>query len=133
MRVLAYALMPNHWHLVLWPAEDRDLARYVGWLSLTHACRWQRVHGARGLGHVYQGRYKAIPVEPGEHLLTVFRYVERNPVGARLVARAEDWPYSSASDIGIPDRPTVHRWPVTRPQVAGYFPINPSATSRSRP
>jgi putative transposase len=116
MRVLAFVLMPNHWHLVLWPRADPDLTDYVGWASLKHACQWQRVHRTRGLGPVYQGRFKALPVQSGEHMLAVLRYVERNPVRAKLVGCAQDWPYSSASDITIPDRPVVHQWPVARPR-----------------
>jgi putative transposase len=115
MRVLAFVLMPNHWHMVLWPVGDADLTKFVGWTSLTHAARWQRFHGKRGLGHVYQGRFRALPVEPGEHLLTVLRYVERNPVRSRLVERAEAWPFSSASDTLLPHRPALHPWPVPRP------------------
>ena len=40
MRLLAYCVMPNHWHLVLWPREDGDLSTFVGWLTLTHTQRW---------------------------------------------------------------------------------------------
>jgi putative transposase len=115
MRVLAIVLMPNHWHLVLWPRDDGDLTAYVGWVSLTHACRWQRAHETRGLGPVYQGRFKAIPIQTDRHLLTVLRYVERNPVRPGLVSLAQDWPYSSASDILIPDRPRLAAWPIPRP------------------
>lgn len=39
-RLLAYCLMPNHWHLVVWPREDGELSRFVGWLTLTHTQRW---------------------------------------------------------------------------------------------
>jgi len=115
MRLLALAVMQNHWHLVLWPRADGDLTKYVGWASHTHACRWHRVHETRGTGPVYQGRFKAIPVEIGIHLLTVIRYVERNPVRAGLVARAEDWPWSSASDLTGTCRPALHAWPMPRP------------------
>ncbi len=115
VRVLAIALMPNHWHLVLWPRADGDLTRYVGWVSLTHACRWQRVHETRGTGPVYQGRFRGIPIQTGIHLLTALRYVERNPVRARLVARADEWPWSSASDLAGALRPTLHDWPIPRP------------------
>lgn len=115
MRILAMCVMPNHWHLVLWPEGDTDLTRFVGWLSLTHACRWQRVHGTRGTGPVYQNRFKAIPVETGHHLLMVLRYVERNAVRARLVPRAEDWPWCSASLLTGTDMPTMHDWPIPRP------------------
>ncbi len=114
-RLLAYALMPNHWHLVLWPHRDDELTRYVGWATLTHACRWQCVHGTRGTGPVYQGRFKAIPVENDHHFLTVCRYVERNPLRAGLVSRAEDWPWSSAATRPAGTRPALEPWPVPRP------------------
>src|SRR4051812_26631132 len=42
MRVLAYCLMGNHWHLVLWPTQDTDLAKFVGWISNTHVRRWRQ-------------------------------------------------------------------------------------------
>jgi putative transposase len=116
MRLLAFTLMPNHWHLALWPREDGDLTEYVGKASQRHACRWTRVHETRGTGPVYQGRFKAIPVETGVHLLTVLRYVERNPVRAGLVRRAEDWPWSSASDCVSTSRPAVSEWPMPRPE-----------------
>lgn len=115
MRVLALALMPNHWHLVLWPREDDDLSQFVGWATLTHALRWHRVKQTRGTGPVYQARFQAIPVQDDAHLLTVCRYVERNPVRAGLVARAQDWPFSSAADTYDSDWPPVQPWPVPRP------------------
>jgi len=115
MRLLGFALMPNHVHLVLWPHDDTGLTRYVGWLSLTHACRWHRAHGTLGTGPVYQGRFKAIPIQTSEHLLTVCRYVERNPVRARLVDRARDWPWSSASEHPGAPSPALQEWPVPRP------------------
>jgi putative transposase len=115
IRLLGFALMHNHWHLVLWPCDDTGLTLYVGWLSLTHACRWHRAHGTLGTGPVYQGRFKAIPIQTSEHLLTVCRYVERNPVRARLVERARDWPWSSASEYPGAPTPPLHEWPVPRP------------------
>lgn len=116
IRLLAFVVMPTHWHLVLWPRADDDLSEYVGWASLTHACGWQWAHGTRGTGAVYQGRFKAIPVQTDDHLLTVLRYVERNPVRAGLCKRAQDWPYSSASDIALPERPELAPWPVAKPE-----------------
>ena len=95
MRLLAYCVMGNHWHLVVWPAEDGQLSRFVGWLTLTHT---QRVHAHRqsaGLGHLYQGRFKSFPIQNDEHFLTVSPYVERNALRANLVNRAEDWRWSS--------------------------------------
>jgi REP-associated tyrosine transposase len=95
IRILAYCLMPNHWHLLLWPLQDGDLSRYVKWLTTTHACRWVRDRECIGNGAVYQSRFKSIPIEKDSHLLWTWRYVERNAMRAELVSRAEDWPWSS--------------------------------------
>ncbi|MEO8497102.1 MAG: transposase, partial [Planctomycetota bacterium] len=78
MRLLAYCLLNNHWHLVVWPREDGELSRLVGWLTLTHTQRWHAHRHSTGSGHVYQGRFKSFPVQDDEHFLTVCRYVERN-------------------------------------------------------
>lgn len=50
MRVLAYAVMPNHWHLILWPEEDLQLSRFMHWLTLTHTQRWHTRHATTGTG-----------------------------------------------------------------------------------
>ena len=78
MRICAYAVMPNHWHLLLWPECDGELAAFMQRLTITHVRRWQEHRGYAGLGHVYQGRYKSFPVESDEHFWVVARYVERN-------------------------------------------------------
>jgi putative transposase len=95
MRILAYCLMPNHWHLVLWPPKDEDLSHFVGWLTLTFTQRWHAHRKSAGSGHLFQGRFKSFPVQTDEHLLTVLRYVEGNPVRAGLVKRAQEWRWSS--------------------------------------
>ena len=120
MRVIGYCLMPNHWHMVLWPRGDGDLWRFLGWLTLTHTQRWHAAAGSAGSGHLYQGRFKSFPVQtrrPGaaaraggklegaDAVLSVLRYVERNPLRAALVARAQDWPYSSLAARGQADPP----------------------------
>jgi putative transposase len=89
VRVLSYCLMPNHFHVVLWPQADDDLALWMHWLLTSHVARHRKRY--RTTGHVWQGRFKAFPIEEDEHLLTVLRYVERNPLRANLVSRAEDW------------------------------------------
>lgn len=112
MRLLAYCVMPNHWHLVVWPRRDGDLSRFMNWLTLTHTQRWHQHRHSVGEGHVYQGRFKSFPVETNEYLLTVCRYVERNPVRAGLVERAAQWRWSSAGPRGsVP----LHAWPMERP------------------
>jgi putative transposase len=111
----AYCLMPTHWHFVLTPNVDGALSRFMHWLETTHARRWQGAHGLTGLGAVYQGRFKAIPIASDHHFLWVCRYVERNPVRAGLVQRAEDWRWSSLRRIDG-DRPGwLTQWPVVRP------------------
>jgi putative transposase len=94
MRVLGYCLMPNHFHLVVWPEGDGDLSRWMHWLLNTHVRRYHRHH--ERTGHVWQGRFKSFPIQSDEHLLTVLRYVERNPARAKLVRRAELYRWSSA-------------------------------------
>lgn len=93
--ILAFALMPNHFHLVVMPNLRGDVGRWMHWLLTTHTVRRHR--GENTSGHVWQGRFKAFPVEPGVHLLTVLRYVERNPLRAGLVRSCIDWPWGSAT------------------------------------
>jgi len=98
-RLLAYCVLGNHWHLVVWPEQDGELSRFAGWLTLTHTQRWHAHRHSAGSGHVYQGRFKSFPVQDDEHFYTVCRYVERNALRANLVERAEDWRWCS-----------LHRW-----------------------
>lgn len=93
LRVVGWCLMPNHFHLVLWPLEDGDLSRWMQWLMTCHVRRYHRHYGSSG--HIWQGRFKAFPIQADRHFLTVLRYVECNPVRAGLVDRAQDWPWSS--------------------------------------
>jgi putative transposase len=112
MRLLAYCVMPNHFHLALWPREDGDLSAFMMWLLTAHVRRYhQHYHSS---GHVWQGRFRAFPIQEDDHLLTVLRYIERNPVRAGLVERAQDWPWSSATAMTTfqPDRDPG---PVERP------------------
>jgi putative transposase len=71
------------------------VSEFFRWLTVTHTQRWHAHYHTSGTGHLYQGRFKAFPVETDEHLYTVLRYVERNAVRADLVARAEEWRWSS--------------------------------------
>lgn len=103
MRLLAYCLMPNHFHFVLWPKGDGDLSRWMQWLQTTHVRRYHEHY--LGSGHVWQGRFKAFPIQEDEHLLTVLRYVERNPLRAGLVPEVDGWPWSSLAIGNLPERP----------------------------
>ncbi len=99
MRILSYCLMPNHWHLVVWPKGTGDLSRFMGWVTLTHTQRWHAHYRSAGTGHLYQGRFKSFPIQADKHFLTVCRYVERNALRANLCARAEDWLWSSVYHV----------------------------------
>ena len=75
MCILAYCLMPNHFHLALWPYHDGDLSRWMQWLLTAHVRRYHTDHDSSG--HIWQGRFKAFPIERDNHLLTVLRYTNR--------------------------------------------------------
>jgi putative transposase len=115
VEVFGFCLMPNHWHLVLRPKTDTDLAAYLSWVTNTHVKRY-RVHYRRTSGHLYQGRYKSFPVEEDAYFLTLLRYVEANPRRAKLVVKAEQWRWSSLGcDRKLAER-LLDPWPLDRPR-----------------
>ena len=117
MRILSFCLMPNHWHMVLWPKKDGDLAAFLGWVSTTHVRRWRQHRETLGAGHLYQGRFKSFPVQRNEQLYRILRYVEGNPRRAQLATRAQTWPFSSLYSGQCPPEHavTLSAWPVDRP------------------
>lgn len=146
MRVCGYALMPNHFHLVLWPREDGQLSRFMQWLSMTHTQRWRAYRHNTGRGHLYQSRFKSFPIQQDAHFLTVCRYVERNALRAGLVKRAEDWMWSSLAcrerrraeaglllDEWAVDRPSDWRRVVNEPQTAEELEELRCCVARGRP
>jgi len=94
LRIWAYCLMPNHVHLVVVPRSEESLCRGIG---EAHR-RYTRLVNFREnwRGHLWQGRFASFVMDD-LYLLAATRYIERNPVRARLVACAEDWPWSSAA------------------------------------
>lgn len=115
-RLLAYCIMPNHWHLVLRPRKEGELSHYMRWLTVTHTQRWHAGRGSAGTGPLYQGRFRSFPVQEDSHLLLLCRYVERNPIRAGLVTRATAWRWSSAG--GTQAKPWLtprEEWPVPAP------------------
>lgn len=116
--ILAYCLMPTHWHFVVYPQRDNQVTPFFRWLAHTHAMRWRVAHHTVGYGHLYQGRFKSFPVQTDRHLLTVLRYVERNPLPAKLVRRAELWPHCSlwvGSNGSDQQKSLLSPWPIKRP------------------
>jgi putative transposase len=119
VRIAAYCLMPNHWHLLLWPRDDGELSEVMRWITVTHTQRWHAHRHSAGSGPVYQGRFKSFPVQTDEHFLTVARYVERNALRAGLVERAEQWQWSSLWRFLRGDgKPSgiLSQWPMERPK-----------------
>lgn len=103
-QVLAYCLMGNHYHFVL-HTRSANLSRLMRHLNGVYTQAYNRRHGK--VGHLFQGRFKAILVDRDAYLLEVCRYVELNPVRAGLVPMAGDWPWSSyrahVDEVPTPD------------------------------
>ena len=119
IRIAAYCLMPNHWHLLLWPRHDGELSEILRWITVTHTQRWHVHHDTAGTGPVYQGRFKSFPIQSDEHFLAVARYVERNALRAKLVNQAENWRWSSLWRRDQEDAKLaawLSAWPVERPR-----------------
>ena len=117
MRILAYCLMQNHWHMVLWPRKDEDLTLFVQWVAGTHVRRWRAKREVVGAGHLYQGRFRNFPIQRDENLYRVLGYVEGNAKRSRKSKRAEAWQYSSlyAGDRPAESQVQLTPWPVPRP------------------
>ncbi len=87
----AYCLMPNHVHLLLETSRE-PLAKFMQGLQQSYTQYFNRTH--HKVGHLFQGRYKAIVCEKERYLLALIRYIHLNPVRAKLVAKPEGYPYS---------------------------------------
>jgi REP-associated tyrosine transposase len=120
MRILAYCLMPNHWHLLLWPFAEGDLGVFMQRLTTTHVRRWHLHRQSVGRGHLYQGTYKSFPVQEDDHFYTVARYVERNGLRANLAKKAEKWRWGSLAQRlglqGVDESPELSNWPLVQPR-----------------
>lgn len=102
VRCVAWCLMPTHVHLILVPSQANGLRAA---LSDAHRRYSRRINFAKGwTGYLWQGRFASYPMELS-HLMAAIRYVELNPVRAKLTDRAEDWRWSSAAAhaTGRPD------------------------------
>jgi len=118
-KLLAYCLMPNHWHLVVQATNRTNLSTWMQWTTVTHTHRWHAHHQTIGEGPLYQGRFKSFPVQTDDHFLTVCRYVEANALRAGLVDRAQQWQWSSLwarrSRVSVL-KPLLRQWPVEPPR-----------------
>lgn len=94
LQVIAYCLMPNHVHHIVVPSTPVALHRVFKSVHGQYAQRVNRMRDQKG--HLWQGRYFSSPLD-SDYFLNAVRYVELNPVRARMVERAEDYPWSSAA------------------------------------
>jgi len=93
--ILAFAIMNNHFHLVIKTNQDKQMSQFMKWFTFVDTKRWHFINKTAGTGHLYQGRYKSFIILDQRHLETVIRYVERNPLTANIVKNILDWKYSS--------------------------------------
>lgn len=95
VKIVSYQVLDNHWHFVMICDRVADLSKLMHWFEGTHANNWAGAHKARGRGYLYQGRFKAVPVQTNTSLIRVCRYVERNALRKNLVSAAEHWTWGS--------------------------------------
>ena len=117
--LLDWCLMPNHWHFVVRPRRDGQVTAFFRWLTHTHAMRCITHRRILGMGPLYQGRFKTLPVQEDTHLPSLLRYVQRNPVRAKLVPRAADWPWTGewVRRHGSAElKAILAAWPLDRPR-----------------
>lgn len=90
IKIYAFTLMPNHFHLVLKPKKAEDLSKFMQWLMTSYVRFYNKTY--KTSGHLWQGRYKSFLVQKNNYLLTLLNYVEQNPQRAKL----KDWKYASS-------------------------------------
>jgi len=93
VEIHAYCLMPNHFHLLLIPQEEKSLSRLMQWVMTSHVRYYHKKN--KTSGHIWQGRYKSFMVEKESYYLTLIRYIEANAYRAKLTKQAQDWKYGS--------------------------------------
>jgi putative transposase len=108
-QIWAWCLMPNHVHLILLPTRPEGLAAALGPVHRRYTWEVNQREGWRGF--LWQGRFASFPLDEA-HLHACLRYVELNPVRARLVDRPEAWRWSSArGHLGLADDPLLEAAP----------------------
>jgi putative transposase len=126
VKIFAYCLMPNHFHMVLMPAKAEHLSKMMQWIMTSHVRRYHRHYGTSG--HIWQGRYRSFLIQKDSHLLMVLRYVESNPLRAGLVNSAMDWLWSSCLETtGKKLRLLIDEVPIELPKDWGEYVDEPMA------
>jgi REP element-mobilizing transposase RayT len=93
LKVIAYCLMPNHYHFLLYPQEDGIISRFIQRLFNSYTQAYNRQQ--KRSGTLFEGRAKSVLVDTDEYILHLCRYIHLNPVIAKLVSHPSDWPYSN--------------------------------------
>ncbi len=93
LKIYHYCLMTNHIHFLVWAGEIKLLSSYMHGVQRSYHHYYRKKY--TWFGHLFQGRYRSLPIETEAYLMDCGRYIERNPVRAKLVADPKDWPYSS--------------------------------------
>ena len=93
LRIHHYCLMTNHIHLLVWAEELKALSGYMHGVQRSYHHYYRKNY--TWFGHLFQGRYRSLPIEKDSYLLDCGRYIERNPVRAQMVKDPQDWSYSS--------------------------------------
>ena len=106
--VIAYCLMPNHYHFLLRQETDEPLSKFIGVLFNSYVQALNIQQGRSGT--LFEGRFRHKCVDKWDYLVTLCRYIHRNPVKARMVSKPEDWPYSNYQEwIGLRNGELVDR------------------------
>ncbi|MBI4686037.1 MAG: transposase [Nitrospirae bacterium] len=115
VKLYGYCLMPNHFHMAVEPDKGENLSRWMQWLMTSHVRRYHRYYNSSG--HVWQGRYKSFMIQEDSHLLMVLRYIEGNPVRAKIVQGAREWQWSSHGETsGMKERLLTDEVPIELPE-----------------
>jgi REP-associated tyrosine transposase len=121
--LFGYCLLNNHFHLLIRPIET-TISRLVQSLLVSHTHRYHKHYCSSG--HVWQGRFKSPVIQDDEHVLTVLRYIEANPLRAGIVADASEYPWSSYRAHGRGDANALLSPLVT------YEQLSPTPAARQR-
>ena len=106
--VIAYCLMPNHYHFLLRQETDEPLSEFMQVLFNAYVQALNLQQGRTGT--LFEGRFKHRRVDQWEYLMILCRYIHLNPVKAKLVTRPEDWAYSNYREwIGVRDGALVNK------------------------
>jgi len=122
LQIYSFCIMPNHWHFAVKPNQDGDMGRFFGKFTQAVTQRWHAYHHTAGSGHLFQGRFKSFLVENDAYFLQLMKYIEANPLRAKLVERAEQWQWGSLNIRNINSSlasSLLDSWPLDMP--TGYL------------